>query len=112
MGNTPDQEIQEYHERVSEEIDPEKGISNELDRIFKDSDTQPTKAQERLTRNYYATGDKAEKLTFSAGGKEYVKIKENKYKRVDRKDEITVYNPKTGHLYAVDSNGDFREIVE
>ena len=104
-----------WHERISSEIDPDKGIKNELEREFKDSDSQPRREQIKITRDYWASergrDTDAERTTFKAKGKTYVKTGENKFQSVDERDDV-MYNDRTGTLFLLDENGDIKSSID
>lgn len=108
-----DDDYSGFHERVSEKVDPKKGIHNELERIFRGSETQPRQGQEELVADYYTEDKNYDRVKTSFNNKEYVKRGDNTYERVedDKTGGEVVFNPRTGRYYYRDDKG-FKSIVK
>lgn len=107
-----EKEYEGFHRHVSERVDPTKGIKTELDRIFRDSDGQPSQEQIELVADYYTEEKGYDSVRTSFNGKEYVKRGDNSYERVEEKSgENVVYNPRTGRYYYKGKTG-FKKIVK
>lgn len=108
----------EVIDRFIDDIDPSKGFNEEVDRLFRQaqkhgavdvgdsprgaSNRQKAAIRGRITGDERYKGDKINK-----GGRRYIRIDENNYKRVTRKKDI--YEAKDGTVFLRDESGRFQE---
>lgn len=106
-----DKEYEGWHNRVSKEIDPSKGVRDELNRVFSGDENQPTSKQVEITRDYHASSTRDEKVKLRSKGKTYVKTDENKFRSVETNKDV-MYNPNNDTLYILDDKGRIKGKVD
>lgn len=103
-------------ERIQRDIDPKRGILNELESVLEDnydkSDYRPSTRQQEAMRDFY-TDKRKEKVratNVKAFGRDYIKTNDGDFKKAEKKDRATYITKNDGQVYVKDNTGDWRVI--
>lgn len=106
-------------EEIVEEINPQRGIESELDRVLSKNDSlqksdswdSPTRQQKAEIRDRITADDSREGLKYRKNDKTYIRVDKDNYRRVAREEDVYV-DKKTDTVWLRDSSGKFKKVVK
>ena len=106
-------------ESIIEEINPQRGIESELDRVLNKNDSLrksatwngATNKQYSAIRNRMVADTSTDALKIKRNDKTFIRLDKDNYRRVTR-DKDVYKSEKTDKVWIRDSNGRFKEVIK